>query len=112
MADQAPSGKPRELTKDEKRVLRTGRVIREMMNTPGWKIYFEVLSYHLTAKRNEHEAPAEVSLDGIAQVLRSESAKGAIMGLRFAIELPQGMLTDADNLRVQLGEPPTAGEDE
>lgn len=113
MADQERSAKPeRTLTDEQKKTLRTARVVKEMMATPGWQVYKTVLEYHLQVKRNEFEQPSETSLDGIAQVLRAESAKGAIMGIRLALELAPGMITAGHNLQVQLGDTPTAGDDE
>jgi hypothetical protein len=94
---------PRDLTRDEKAELKTARVIRAMIATDGWKVYKQILETHLQGKRNEFEVPAERELDGIAQVLRSESAKGAIMGLRLALSIPEGILGNEKILRGQLG---------
>jgi hypothetical protein len=107
-SDQTPA--PRELTREQRAEVRTARAIREMMNTDGWKVYKTILEAHLQSKRNEFEQPAETALDGIAQVLRSESAKGAIMGLRLALSIPEGILANEKILRGQLGL--TAREDE
>ena len=96
-------GLRRDLTKDEKAELRAARVIRGMIATEGWKVYVAILQTHLQGKRNEFEQPAESSRDGIAQVLRSESAKGAIMGLRLALSIPEGILANEKILRGHLG---------
>lgn len=110
---EPPSGKrPRELSANDKGILRTEKAINAMMATDGWKIYVHALSAMLQSQRNAFEAPAEATLDGIAQVLRAESAKGSIMGIRLALELPQGMLTDAANLRTQKGLTSSAEDDE
>ena len=101
---------PRDLTRDQKAELKAARVIREMLNTDGWKVYKTILETHLLGKRNEFEQPAEAVLDGIAQILRSESAKGAILGLRLALAIPEGILANEKILRGQLGL--TAGEDD
>jgi len=96
----------RDLTRDERAELQTARVIRRMMNTDGWKVYKTILETHLQGKRNEYEAPVEAgphSGDGIAQLLRSESAKGAIMGLRLALSIPDGIIANEKILRGQLG---------
>jgi hypothetical protein len=82
-----------------------------MMNTDGWKVYSKILQTHLQGKRNEYEVPVENTSDGIAQVLRAESAKGAIMGLRLALSIPDGILNNDKILREQVGLPPS-GEDE
>jgi hypothetical protein len=81
-----------------------------MMNTEGWRVYSQILLVHLQGKRNEFEQPAEASQDGIAQVLRSESAKGAIMGLRLALSIPESILASDKILRGRLGL--AIGEDE
>jgi hypothetical protein len=98
------NNKPRrELTADEKAELRTARAFRAMMRTEGWTVYKKILEMHVQGKRNEFEQPAESSLDGIAQVLRSESAKGAIMGLRLALSIPEGILSNDKLLRQNVG---------
>ena len=98
-----PLTPPRELSKEEKAELRTGTAIRNMVGTDGWKVYTKILEMHLQGKRNEFEEPAETKLDGIAQVLRSESAKGAIMGLRLALSIPGSILDNDKVLRKALG---------
>ena len=109
MRPEQPAPRRREPSKEEFAELATAKEIRLMLNTKGWKIYSRILEMHLQGKRNEWETPAERELDGIAQVLRSESAKGAIMGLRLALQIPEGILANDRILRGQLG---LAGEDE
>ena len=106
---EQPAPRRREPSKEEFAELATAKEIRLMLNTKGWKIYSRILEMHLQGKRNEWETPAERELDGIAQVLRSESAKGAIMGLRLALQIPEGILANDKILRGQLG---LTGEDE
>jgi hypothetical protein len=74
-------------------------------------VYKRILEVHLQGKRNEWEVPAETSLDGVSQVLRSESAKGAIMGLRLALSIPESILANDQVLRKNLGLA-TSGEDD
>jgi len=93
----------RDLTREERAELKTATAIRGMMQTDGWKVYKAVLEAHLQGKRNEFEQPAEVAADGISQVLRAESAKGAIMGLRLALSIPEGILSNDKVLRGRLG---------
>lgn len=100
MAEQIP---PRELTAEEKAELRTGTAMRDLVRSDGWKVYAKILEMHLQGKRNEFEEPAETKLDGIAQILRSESAKGAIMGLRLALSIPGSILESDQALRRSLG---------
>jgi len=100
VAEQIP---PRELTAEEKAELRTGTAMRDLVRSDGWKVYAKILEMHLQGKRNEFEEPAETKLDGIAQILRSESAKGAIMGLRLALSIPGSILESDQALRRSLG---------
>lgn len=101
----APDSKPlaRDLTREERAELKTARVIRALIASDGWKVYKTILETHLQGKRNEFEQPAEKPLDGISQILYSESAKGAIMGLRLALTIPDGILANEKILRTQLG---------
>jgi hypothetical protein len=100
---EGPLTPPRELTPEEKAELRTGTAIRELVATNGWKVYAKILEMHLQGKRNEWEVPAETKLDGVSQVLRSESAKGAIMALRLALTIPESILSNDKILRKSLG---------
>lgn len=100
------------LSKDDRATLRTGREAKAFLDSKFGEFYIGLLSGAIEAKRSEYESPAETSGDGIAQVLRAESAKGAIMGLRLAKELLNGMVGQAHNLRVQKGLTTTAGDDE
>jgi hypothetical protein len=112
LPEKAPSPEPgpkpsqglkRDLSREERAEIRTADVIRGMLNTEGWKVYKKILEAHLEGERNKREAPAEKELDGIAQILRSESAKGAIMGLRLALSIPEGILANERILRQKLG---------
>lgn len=94
---------PRDLTKEEKAELHTGEAIRNLVRTDGWKVYAKILEMHLQGKRNEWEQPAEVKLDGVAQAMRGESAKGAIMALRLALSIPESVLDNDKALRQKLG---------
>lgn len=98
-----PATPLRELTADEKAELRTGTAIRNLIATDGWRVYSRILEVHLQGKRNEWEVPAETKLDGISQVLKAESAKGAIMALRLALGIPQSILDNDKVLRKSLG---------
>jgi hypothetical protein len=102
----------REFSREERAELRTGKTIRLLVNTEGWQLYKKILETHLLGKRNEYEQPAESGFDGIAQVLRAESAKGAIMGLRLALSIPDGILESDKVLRERLGLPRGEEDDE
>lgn len=73
--------------------------IREMMATEGWKIYSKILENHLRDKRASAERPVK----GVDEAIEQNADKGAIYGLRLALEIPGGILRATDDLRVQLG---------
>jgi len=99
----SPQDRPRDLSTEEKAELRTGRTIKHWINTDGWKVYRAILEAHLATKRAELEQPAEISADGLAQALRFEAVKGAIMGLRLALAIPDGIINNDRILRQSLG---------
>lgn len=114
-SSSSPRGRapqPRDLTPEERAELRTGRAIRNLLNVEGWHVYRKILEAHLLAKRNELEAPAETSSDGIAQVLRFEAVKGSIIGLRLALAIPEGILSGDKMLRQTLGLAATEDDDD
>lgn len=87
--------------------------MQDLVNSPAWKVYEKILQNHINAKTQELLMPlhpiytidpstgaASGKLgDGVAHVLVGESAKGAIMGLRLALSLPNGIIVGADEIR-------------
>lgn len=107
--DPRPEREAHQLNAEDKATLRTANLMSDWQNTEGWKVYSKIVEYHLQMKRNELEGPTETGLDGIAQILRAESAKGAIIALRLCLGLPESMVVAGDSLRKLRGLP-TAGE--
>lgn len=102
------------LSKEDSDTLHTGEAAQNFLQSKFGQFYIGVLRSAADSKLNEMLAPAEINsgvvpLDGLAQVLRAESAKGAILGIRFAIESLEGMVIAAANLRKEKALP--AGED-
>lgn len=90
----------KELAKD----LRDASEIEDMMRTPGWKRYAELLEMHIEKQTRAALFPVSeaVARDGIMQVLVGESAKGAIIGLRLALQLPSDIVRGAESYRATL----------
>lgn len=105
--------KAKALNKNDLAILKTGRAAKAFVESEFGKFYFELLRKSLEEKRLEYEKPVEVAseLDGVSQVLRAESAKGAIMGIRLALEIPNGMITSMEAVRREKSLGPS-GEDE
>lgn len=113
--DQAPpKGTSKPLSKNDQDILRTGREAKAFVDSKFGKYYIGLLEGALAAKRAEYEAPAEVvaGIDGVSQILRAESAKGAIMGIRLATSILNGMVTAADTLRRDKGLTANSEDDE
>lgn len=112
MQDQAPLKK--EFTKNDALILRTGKAAETFLESEFGKYFMGLLKSALEEKRLEYERPVEVlmGVDGVAQVLRAESAKGAIMGIRLALSIPAGMVSEMKALKQAKGLGGTAGEDE
>ena len=100
-----------EFSKNDLAILKTGRAAKAFLEGDFGKYFMGLLREALERKRLEYEQPASSGVDGVSQVLRAESAKGAIMGLRLALEIPAGMVTEMEALRSAKGLG-TAGEDE
>lgn len=102
-------------SKEDIEDLKVAEHMRDLINTPGWKVFEKILQGHIDAKMKELLMPlhpiytvgangTSVSAlsDGVAHVLVGESAKGAIMGLRLALTLPSGIVSGAEEIRKRL----------
>jgi hypothetical protein len=97
-------GKEREIPKAILQDLKVAAQIKDMIHTEGWKQYKKLLEAKLREKTDLAFLPvnAQLEVDGITQVLVGESAKGAIMGLRLALELPDLIVLGAERARQQF----------
>jgi len=102
---------PREPSKEDLEDLKVGRALEEMLVTEGWKIYEKLLTKHLVEKRDAALSPLSPRVqpdgslffpDGVTHVLLGEAAKGAIIGIRLALELPRGIVAQTQDLRKQV----------
>ena len=92
-----------DLTKEQQAEIKTGLAMQSLLNVEGWKFYEKVLRVHLEAKRNEAEAANPLDAeDGLKYALRMERAKGAIIGLRLALEQPSIMIAVAKERHANL----------
>jgi CxxC motif-containing protein (DUF1111 family) len=123
----APPPRPA-LSKDEVVMLREAREIRDMLASPGWKIYERIVKAQMAHRFEMVMKPAHDMnqtkvdvIDGQAQVTNSpldgmsrfgavEHIKGAYNGLQLALSTPYSMLSEADRLREEAS--PTEGEGE
>lgn len=111
---------PREPKKEDRDDLKIGTAVELMLSSDGWKYYERILQSKLDEKIRSALAPISpiiqpdhtvVMPDGVTHVLLGEAAKGAIIGLRLALELPRGIVLQTKALRAELF-PGTATSDE
>lgn len=86
-------------TQDEKRVLHQAHLLQQLVATPGWKVYSEMLQDRLELEANNALAGTS-SLDG---VLVNEFAKGTFSGIRFAMTLPEVTVNAAKEIARRTG---------
>lgn len=102
---------PRQATKEDVQDLKLAESMRDLINSPSWRVYEQLLQTHIDAKLNALLQPLHPRLshagdfvldDGVAHVLVGEGAKGAIMGLRLALSLPTSIVAGAEQIRKSL----------
>ncbi len=102
---------PREPSKEDLEDLKVGRLLEEMLASDGWKLYEKLLTKHLVEKRDAALTPIAPKVqndgslffpDGVTHVLLGEAAKGAIIGIRLALELPRGIIAQMQSLRAEI----------
>lgn len=98
---------PREPSKEDLADLKVGRELSELILHPGWKHYERLLSVKLKEQETNALTPLHFrrdleGLDGVSRVLLGESAKGAIIGLRLALDIPHGIIRQMNELRASI----------
>lgn len=102
----------RSLSKDEILILKQARELGDMMATPGWKVYTTLIGQQLEDRQNLMVTPLASlpnmdGCDGMTRAAALEGIKGAYMGLRLALTIPQTIVAEAERLRDSS---PTEGE--
>lgn len=104
--------------KEDAEDLRMAEEMRDLIATPAWKTFARILQGHIDEKMRAMLMPlfpvinadgTEYIRDGLAHVLVGEAAKGAIIGLRLALTLPQGIVSGAEEIRARVN--PSNAED-
>jgi hypothetical protein len=95
-------------TKEDLADLKMAGLMKDLIESPAWRAYSQLLELHIKKKMDQMLLPLHpimnsngdyTTMDGVAHVLVGESAKGAIMGLRLALSLPEGIVKGADEIR-------------
>jgi len=83
----------------EREVLHQAHMLKTLTETPGWKIFVDML-------QNRVDMEATIALgktESIDQVFAKEFAKGTFNGLRLAMELPSITIQTAQDIRQAYG---------
>lgn len=107
---------PRKPTSTDLEDIKTFKDIEAMINTPGWKVYEKFLQMHIGQKTTDMLTPLSpivqpngqvIMPDGVCHVLLGEAAKGAIIGLRLALDFPRATVLQGKALHNELFGPPS-----
>lgn len=85
----------RTLTDDEKLHIKLARELRPMIASDGWKAYTKILREHLAQKEKDALRPSK----GVDDAVEQNAAKGAVLALRLALDIPSGIISVADEIR-------------
>ena|SRR6266404_4022814 len=96
--------------------IKVGRALQAMMATEGWQHYTRLLKLKIDEQgmailqpftvKQDMKAQASVLYSAMDHFITSESVKGAIMGLRLALSLPAGIISNMEDVlsRANAGE--------
>lgn len=85
----------RSLTKEEIIHLKNTREIEDMIRTPGWKIFENILRIHYTEKVRAVEKIG----GSVDELVASNADKGALLTLRFVLEIPSAMINQSNMIK-------------
>ena len=98
---------------EERQVLRQARVLRELLEHPGWKEFEAIVRAHMKARetiilRPSSEASPEFqSRDAASKYAELEYVKGALYGMGIMLNLPSATISAAKEIvRDHEDEPP------
>lgn len=89
------------LSDDERRILRQGRALGEMLGTEGWKEYEKILQAHCEERLALLLLPLGDSkhTEAMMAAVGQEYIKGAVYGLRLALSLPASTVEQSRELQ-------------
>jgi hypothetical protein len=91
---------------EEVQVLKQARLFRELLSHEGWKAYAQVLEAQIAAREEVVHCPIHAlpphfvnpSTDLASKAAAIESAKGAIIGLKIALNTPAATIESASEM--------------
>ncbi len=89
--------KPSSPSESEREVMHQAHMLKQLSETPGWKVFCEMLQNRCDMEGTKGLSPA-LNLD---ETLPREYAKGVFFGLRLAMTLPANTVHAAQEIRKQ-----------
>lgn len=93
---------------EEVQILKQARLVKEMIETEGWKALCEVLraqilTRELLIRRPLHDLPHEQfpGMDLASKAAAVEAIKGAVIGLNLALSLPESIINSANEIMAE-----------
>lgn len=100
------------LSKDEIELLKAARELSALLSTDGWKTLRGIIERQIATRQAIVDRPFHdikhldgVALDGMTRLAAFEHLKGAILGLRLALDTPQTIVREAEPLRDKTSQP-------
>src|SRR5262245_20600745 len=93
-------------TQEEILILKQARLLKEMVETQGWTEFKKILEAHIATRLSIistpfHSLPDNSGYQGMdlaAKAAAVESVKGAVIGLRLALTLPESTIEAAKEI--------------
>jgi len=94
------------LSQDEVTILKQARLIKEMTETQGWQEFKKILEAQIAMRTSILMSPFHSLPDGsgyqgmdlAAKAAALESVKGAVIGLRLALSLPDSIIESSKEI--------------
>lgn len=92
---------------DEKQILRLSKNMQDLVATEGWREYEKVIKLQIADRERlvtvplSSAIPAFEGMDFTTRAAHVEVVKGALIGLRLALDLPSATIKHASDIRAE-----------
>jgi hypothetical protein len=97
-----------EFSETERKLLRQGRLFRELDEVPAWKELLELVAVHIKTRVEMLDQPLHAwptpegaVVDYMTKVLQAEHIKGVVYGMRLVASLPSLTVQQAQGLAAE-----------
>lgn len=95
---------------EEKEILRWATAMKDLLGTEGWKTFEEIVKRQIDTRQMllvtplSASVPAFAGMDFTTRAAHLETIKGAIIGLRLALDTPPAIIKQATDIRSEATE--------